>query len=248
MRSLLPWVAPLVSIALAGACGRFDGETGAPPDGGTGAVGEAGPADGPAVVDDAGAAKDSSTEDAPADAFVSNDATPLRTYRYIWVLPLPTRAALSSIAAGDSLCGANLPPGLGVTKAKALLVGSTRRACQSGGCSTGAAEHVDWPLGAATEYRRTDGLVVGTTNEKGIFAGGVSASIGNSNTVYAFTGLANGNTWMTGDTCNDWSSTAATDFGQAGYTGPTYVAPGQPFGAFVWECNQTAAIYCVETP
>lgn len=248
-RSSLPFLAPLFVVALVGACSRFGSEETLEPDAGVGTSPDAGTVDAPlAPPADSGTGKETSTEDAPSDAPVSNDAIPLRPYRYVWVLPLANRAALSSVAAADGLCGANLPSGLGVTKAKALLVGSTRRACQSDKCSGGAGEHLDWPLAPSTEYRRVDGIVVGSTNGLAIFPAGVNASIGDMNTVYAWTGLAPGNTWMTTDTCNDWASTSAAVYGGAAYTGPAYVAAGQPFGSFAWECNQVGTIYCVETP
>lgn len=239
---------PLCAVGLAYACSPFgsdDTSTGAD----AGGALEAGVAS-PEGGSDAGSSSDAPTDgDAAAgdDATVKLDGSVVRPYRYIWIVQLASRAEMTGIDAADTRCMANLPANKGVKKAKALLVGSSRTACTSGGCGTGAAEHKDWPLFASTEYRRVDGTVVGQTNPVGIFPNGVTNSVGTVDGVYAWTGLKTDNTWLTGETCSSWASALATDHGVAAYTGPTYTTGNQPFAGFQWECNQAGAIYCVET-
>lgn len=235
--------------ALAYACGSFTTDAPTP---GADAGGPSSDAGGGGASDGAGGGGDA-VSDADAGSDGGGGPVPLdgsvgRAHQYVWVVPLASRAAFTGIDMADTRCGENIPSGKGIGKAKALVVGSTRTACTTPGCTGGAAEHKDWPLLPNTQYRRTDDTVIGQTNGVGIFPAGLTNSIGTTESVYVWTGLAVGNPWTTGMNCNDWTSSLATDYGTAGYTSPAYVNAGQPFGAFLWECSNVGALYCVESP
>lgn len=245
MRRALPLFALLssLSLGLAAACGAFESdETTAPVDAGgvtpdTSTAVDAG--DGGAVGD---APSDVAT-DAPPD--VAPDVATDRGYRFIWDHRLVDRSLFASIASADAECMSRLP--VGVAKAKAILVaGSSRRACQSGGCSTGAIEHIDWPLAPSTEYRRPDGAVVGKTDAFGLFGPTLTSPISTIDGGAIWTGLAPDLTWLTSQTCGDWASTASNVYGHVGSPGAT--TGGVAFTTFLSPCNEANGLYCVEVP
>lgn len=200
---------------------------------------------------DAAQSTDAPSSDAsdggPTDA---SEAGPLpRTFRYLYAFSPTARSAISSIAAADAACFAVRP--VGVVAVKALLVGTTRTACTSANCATGgAAEHLDWPLVPATEYRRADGTtVIGRTNAIGLFES-LTSSIGLVDD-FVWTGLSpngmgTGTNWTTSaSTCQNWASTSAAQNGAAAYAGPSFKS--YPFGHFFDTCDKNFVFYCAES-
>ena len=192
------------------------------------------------------------------DADVTRDAEareasppdgPVRTSRLLWVVSPPSRGAFRSIAEADGLCQSSAAP-FGVARARAVLVGDTRRACTTDGCSGGPSEHLDWPLAPSTEYVRPDGTPIGRTTANAIFPLSLTSSVGEGDG-FVWTGLAvkadnSACAWTTSpSTCSSWGSVAATEFGAAAYHGPTYRQSA--FAAFIDDCSKNLALYCVET-
>ncbi|MBT7609059.1 MAG: DUF1554 domain-containing protein [Bacteriovoracaceae bacterium] len=71
----------------------------------------------------------------------------------------------------DNLCDAdvnNPRQNEGVVKAVFAWSGS-REACTTAHCAGGVTENLNWVLRAETEYRRSDGTIIGTTDTSGIF-------------------------------------------------------------------------------
>lgn len=201
------------------------------------------PPDAALPMRDADVTRDAEATDArPPDGAV-------RTSRLLWVVSPPSRGAFRSIAEADGLCQSSAAP-LGVARARAVLVGDTRRACATDGCSGGPSEHLDWPLAPSTDYVRPDGTPIGRTTANAIFLLSLASSVGEVDGL-VWTGLAvkadnSGCAWTTSpSTCSSWSSLAPTELGAAAYHGPTYRPSA--FAAFLDDCSKGHAIYCAET-
>lgn len=199
---------------------------------------------------DATVTTDASTDDQfdASDASFDANTVPGRVLYFHEFAP---RSSLDSIAAADAICMAARPSN--VARAKALLVGTGRRACSSANCaSAGAAEHIDWPLAPNTAYLRPDRMtLIGVTNSVGVFNPDLSQSIGTDNTKFVWTGLnPNGlgtwTDWRTStSTCSDWSAYDAASYGTAAYAGPEYKA-NAAFGHFTDLCSKNFGLYCAE--
>lgn len=186
---------------------------------------------------DATLSQDANVQDALAkDTGVKADVgTP---YKVIFLHKPPSRAFWNSIASADLGCDGSRPAGVAV--AKALLVGTTRRACTTAKCSGGGGtEHIDWVLLPNTQYRRSDGTVIGTTDANGLFTSPLTNAIADAGpSDFAWTGVDKD--WFTQQNCMDWSSTS----GGSGYCG--YV--GLAGGGFsqIQSCGENLSIFCVE--
>lgn len=75
----------------------------------------------------------------------------------------------AAIVAADAICNADANKPVGSGTYKALLVNSSRIACTTPFCSGGNAEHTDWVLSPTTQYVRTDGTSIGTSDANGLF-------------------------------------------------------------------------------
>lgn len=159
-----------------------------------------------------------------------------------------TAGNLGGISGADTACASDANnPNDGATF-KALLVGSSRRACTSANCTTGgASENLDWVLQPNTIYTRVDGTTpLFTTNSSGIFVfGTMSNTWGTMN--YIWTGL-NGD-WTTHSyTCNSWTSSIGYETGQIAH--PFYIDTRGISSSYNWcsEGGQVMNILCVEQP
>ncbi len=165
-----------------------------------------------------------------------------RSFKYLKVTTQTFNGNLGEIAGADAKCAAEFPG------YKALV------ASFGAGRFPGGA---DWPLAAATEYRRADGTtVIGTTLGDGMFDFGLGLlNAVTSEAVAAWTGLQlDEGSWSNHATCDlydhvggishDW--TAETDFypgeqGSANSTGSGMLDTGTDA-----TCDSTAHLYCVE--
>lgn len=90
----------------------------------------------------------------------------------IFVSQMTVQGNFGGPAQADAICmsDANRPPGNRLWKA--MVVGSTRKACGTSNCGGGATEHVDWVMRPSTQYVRVDGstLIGVTIPSAGIWA------------------------------------------------------------------------------
>jgi hypothetical protein len=167
-------------------------------------------------------------------------------------------SANASIGA-DAKCMVDSNKPSDVTVAKALMTDiDNRRACLTVNCSGGPSDHRDWVLAATTQYLRTDGVVIGTTDANGIFNSGTALTHNSISTVHTpvWTGFAaDGQAWVAepGDTCghpapgSEWTVGDGSQTGMYGYADATNYSSGT--GAFsnnILFCNSILALYCVE--
>ncbi|MCC5815588.1 MAG: DUF1554 domain-containing protein [Leptospira sp.] len=159
---------------------------------------------------------------------------------------------LAGISGADGKCATekntNFSGLAGVgTDYKALLVtGTTRRACSTANCGGGLGENIDWVIKTNTEYFRSDGLSLFTSNAAGIFV------FGNMNNPFS---LNTSDRWWTGlddnwvnsflGNCDAWESNSNLDSGNVGEgntTGKTSLINNTFEDK---ECNLTSKLLCV---
>ncbi len=118
------------------------------------------------------------------------------------------------VAGADSRCMSDDNyPGSGTYRA--LLAGSTRRACSTANCSGGASENLDWVLQPNTDYyRNSDNVLIGTTNAAGIFAFPLTNSLSGAFDFY-WTGMASDWT-STANNCSNWTNSTSGVTGNIG--------------------------------
>lgn len=145
-------------------------------------------------------------------------------------------ASPSGIAGADARCNSDAnKPGSGTYRA--LVSGTERTASLTSNTGDG---QTGWVLYPETEYRRSDGLIVFTTNTASIFVFGTAQNF--------ITGAGNIHTgllgdWTTGANCNSWtdaSGVASGRYGVGGVTGATLLSLTQS------ACNTARGIYCVQ--
>lgn len=129
---------------------------------------------------------------------------------------------------------------------KAMLVGSTRRACSNYNCFTGSSENLNWVLKASTNYFRADGVtLVGKTNQAGIFSDGnftiLNASI-SSSSQQVWTGLQTDFT-NSSSNCLNWTSNSGAQFATFGITDSI---SSQAFSQSTTNCSAPLSLLCVE--
>ncbi len=189
---------------------------------------------------------------------VGTDARPIATdggaarSLVLYYAAITSRTSFTDIASADEYCDTNKPNAGGIVTAKALLTGSSRRACSTPNCLGGelSAEQQDWPLRPNTTYVRSDGTtIIGTTNESALFDDLNAAIVDTGGgSVQAWTGLngaAGGWTdWTTAANCSDWGDTTGALVGWAGRpnTLDAAFASSQP------NCGFGLGLYCVELP
>jgi hypothetical protein len=186
-----------------------------------------------------------------SDGDNTNGAVPIQidSKKYIFVTQANFDGNLAGIAGADSKCATekntNFSGLAGVgSDYKALLVtGTTRRACSTANCGGGLGENIDWVIKTNTEYFRSDGLSLFTSNAAGIFV------FGNMNNPFS---LNTSDRWWTGlddnwvtdsfDDCSGWISIVSD--GKVGFGNQnTYSALGG--GLQSEACGQSKKLLCV---
>lgn len=150
-----------------------------------------------------------------------------------------------TITAADTNCNSNAnKPNSGTYKA--MLVGSTRRACITGYClnGTSAIENFDWVFKPYASYFRTDGTtLIGKTDMSAMFSSITSSSIirpVSNSTFYYWTGIDTGYT-NSSNNCSSWNSSSAGSFGIVGNSGTLSM-----YSNDVFACNTSNYLLCVE--
>ncbi len=144
----------------------------------------------------------------------------------------------------DATCmsDSNKPSDGSTYKAMTVLSG-VRTACSTANCSGGISEHLDWVVKPNTQYVKTDGAIIGTSDSKGLFTDTLTNSIGVNNNEYVWTGLATDWT-IDGYTCSSWTDTSGS-LGHRGAVSQTdlinMVSPGLSV-----LCSFAMNFYCVE--
>lgn len=166
-----------------------------------------------------------------------------RTSKYIYLTSAKTTGNRGGVSGADTFCTNNAPAGLGITSAKALIVGTNRTACTTANCSGGTGEHVNWVLQPSTSYLLAGATTKAvTTNSKGLFDFPLPTAF-SSTSGSAWTGL---NTDYTSyaETCASWA------VGQnyiRGSTGDITSTSNTSMAASTSEtCEKEHYLYCVE--
>jgi hypothetical protein len=150
----------------------------------------------------------------------------------------------AGMSAADAVCNDSTAPAKPTDGGtfKALIVGSTRKACTTADCGGGASENLDWVLAPNTAYYQHDGSdkdLIGTTNAKGIFDFPLTAAFG-SYSATVITGLNTDWTNST-DNCTDWNSGIANySIGSSSATGSTSISNSTV------SCGDSNRLMCVE--
>ena len=149
-----------------------------------------------------------------------------------------------NITTADNLCNSDsLKPNVGTYKA--VLPSSTRRACSTGYCTGGVSENLDWVFKPNTSYFQSDGsIMVGKTNNSGIFWDGNISTITNSFSNFSnryWTGL-NADFTNSTNNCLNWSSNSSGVSGETGFS----VAGDSGISDIPTACNNSNFLLCVE--
>ena len=148
------------------------------------------------------------------------------------------------IAAADAFCMADANRPASVTNADAFLTDGpvgVRIPCTTANCGGGPGEHVDWVLDANTQYTRTDGTVIGTTNANGIFSFPLTNSW-NGVEETSYTGIGIDWTPTTLD-CSGWTTAAGVVTGTVGANNST---TNTALNTATATCDTGARLICVQ--
>ncbi len=162
---------------------------------------------------------------------------------------------LGGISGADQKCAndTNNPKDGGLFKA--VIVGSTRRACTSAYCgSSGINENLNWVMKANTTYSDLNGNALFSTNASAIpeFPVFFNAQILTTDKIWTGLEVADNDgftaagAWLTGETCDDWQDSDAP----GGRYGENMITqPGRDYLGFAYmteACTNTNSLYCVE--
>lgn len=154
--------------------------------------------------------------------------------RIIFVSAIQYSGNLEGVSGADAKCNsdANKPSGeRGEFKA---ILGAPDRP---------GAGYSGWVLEPITDYYRTDGNKIDTTNANGWFDFDLQNSIGIGPDVYVWTGLnINGEAYQDGE-CRGWTDTLGR-----GVIGASFLTNSGAFTASDVACSSTRYLYCVEQP
>lgn len=147
-------------------------------------------------------------------------------------------------ATADTTCNSNInKPNSGTYKA--VIVGSTRRACSTSYCSGGVSENLDWVFKATSSYFRSDGTtLVGKTNTSGIFASGTNTTFNNSfsnSSLLYWTGI-NLDYTNNSNNCVNWTSNSGANNGIIGNS----LSNDTALSSSLFACNTSNYLLCVE--
>lgn len=173
----------------------------------------------------------------------SGSSPAVSTPKYIFVTTNAVAANFGGISAADTACNSDANKTNSSTY-KAMLVdgtNSTRKACTTSNCSGGTSEHTDWPLVASTQYKRTDGTVIGTTDSNGLFTFPLTNSFA-ATSYNLYTGLSTDFTSATTD-CSHWTT---NNSGTNGNYGSSAQVNTNAIDVITFGCNNVGRFVCVE--
>ena len=162
---------------------------------------------------------------------------------------------LGGISGADQKCANDINNPKDGTVFKAVIVGSTRRACTSINCSTaGSSENLNWVMKANTNYTDLSGTALFSTGVAGVPIFPVFSSAQTLSANKIWTGLEVADSggffpageWLTGETCGDWQDQNA---GGGRYGENMLTNTGNAYWGFAFmtdACTVTNALYCVE--
>lgn len=162
---------------------------------------------------------------------------------------------LGGTSGADAKCNSDANKPSDGSNYKALIAsnisgGNLARQPCVGDCVSPGTEASDWPLAASTRYVRTDGTLIGTTDQFQKFDLNAEISISSSTTDLVWTGLIpDSNYQISAYHCTNWTVTTGhgTDGNAAGTDG-TYTAEFRY--TLTWQlvlaCTSSRKLICVE--